>query len=131
MRSERERRSEILQRGANDLRGHARSKILQTGANGLRKMRERFEARKKPEEESGCHGGCQSESEPVRQPRTKTWSTWMDELEGPFTSPDGREYVLAKDKDPRSRTMWRLFTDELEPYTSADGREYVVLVYTG
>jgi hypothetical protein len=105
-----------------------RSEILQINADNLHKLRERFKSRGIPvpdeedEFEEEPHFKCEV--------RTKTWSAWWDELEGPFTSAEGREYILAKDKDPRSRTVYKLFLDELEPYYTAGGRKYVVLIYT-
>jgi hypothetical protein len=109
-----------------------RSEMLRLNQESLRKLRARFEARGEPL--PGKEYDCDEESDPEYEPepkpvRPKTWSAWWDELKGPLTSPEGREYMLAKDENPRSGDVYQLFLDELEPYYTAAGRKYVVLVY--
>ncbi|KAM3077973.1 hypothetical protein ACMFMF_004386 [Clarireedia jacksonii] len=131
MRWQRAQRNEKLQAGAEDLRLMKERLREQFERRGASECEQREESEVEYAYEQGYQSGIDSVSDDhVREERTKTWSVWLDELEGPYVSRDGREYMLARDKSARSRTMWKLFTEELQPYTSADGREYVVIVYT-
>lgn len=103
--------------------------MLRTSAEDLKQQREKFEKRDTKKQREGS-----DDTKPLRKTTTYarptiTRSVWWDELEGPYISREGHEYMLARETDPNITTMRKIFTDELNIYTSVDGRQYVEIVY--